>query len=55
MQTAPEAFKESVGTVTKMYLEGRIDPLIQQAFPLNQVELMFVLTLFFKIVISLTE
>ena len=38
MQTAPEAFKESVDTVINMYLDGKIDPLIQQSFPLDKVQ-----------------
>lgn len=37
MQTAPEAFKESVDTVMKMYLNGEIDPLVQKSFPIDQV------------------
>jgi len=38
MQTAPEVFKESVNSVIKLYLDGRIDPLIQETLPLDQVD-----------------
>jgi len=37
MMSAPEAFRESVDTVLNYYLEGRIDPLIQEAMPLDKV------------------
>lgn len=37
MQSAPEVFTESVDTVLNMYLDGKIDPLVQQAFPIDQV------------------
>ena len=37
MQTAPEVFNESVETVLNMYLDGKIDPLVQQSVPLDQV------------------
>ncbi|XP_067937373.1 quinone oxidoreductase-like protein 2 homolog [Watersipora subatra] len=37
MQTVPDAFRESVETVTKMYLDGKINPYIQQSFPLEKV------------------
>lgn len=41
MQTAPEVFKESVTTVMDMYLKGQIDPLVQETFSLDQVNIDF--------------
>lgn len=37
MQTAPVAFKESIDTVLRMYMNKQIDPLIQKELTLEQV------------------